>query len=82
MPEKLKVFLNKKCDFLKLSTMFFVGLIRQSNDYSNPVCLRGTVLSRSSTQLVVRESLAPGTYFVHVENGDGRRSNWKKLVVK
>jgi murein DD-endopeptidase MepM/ murein hydrolase activator NlpD len=42
----------------------------------------GTILSRSGTQLIVRESLGPGTYFVHVQNSDQRRSNWKKLEVQ
>jgi hypothetical protein len=42
----------------------------------------GTILSQSGTRLIVRESLAPGTYFVRVQNSDGRRSNWKKLEVQ
>jgi hypothetical protein len=54
-------------------------LVRQS-DFGE--LLPGTILSQSGTQLIVRESLAPGTYFVHVQNSDGRRSNWKKLEVQ
>ncbi len=42
----------------------------------------GAVVSRSSTQLVVQQNLPAGTYFVQVKNGDGRLSNWKKLVVE
>jgi hypothetical protein len=57
-------------------------LIMKSNDYSNPVCIQGTVQSRTSGQLIVLETLSAGTYFVHVQNSDGRRSNWKKLVVQ
>ncbi len=45
-------------------------------------CIQGTVASRSETQLVVRETLASGTYIVHVQNGDGRRSNWKRLLIQ
>jgi murein DD-endopeptidase MepM/ murein hydrolase activator NlpD len=57
-------------------------LIMKSADYSSPSCIRGVVESRNDGQLVIRENLAVGTYFVHVENGDGHRSNWKKLVVQ
>jgi hypothetical protein len=42
----------------------------------------GALLSQSGTQLIVRENLAPGTYVVHVQHSDGRRSNWKKLEVQ
>jgi hypothetical protein len=42
----------------------------------------GASLGQSGTQLIVRASLAPGTYYVHVQNSDGRRSNWKKLQVQ
>jgi hypothetical protein len=54
-------------------------LVRQS-DFGE--LLPGAILSQSGTQLIVRENLAPGTYFVHVQNSDGRRSNWKKLEVQ
>jgi hypothetical protein len=57
-------------------------LITKSTDYSAPICIRGSIPTRTSTQLVVEESLPVGTYFVHVENSDGHRSNWKKLVVQ
>jgi Domain of unknown function (DUF4114) len=41
----------------------------------------GTLLSQSGTQLIVRQSVAAGTYYVHVQNGNGQWSNWKKLEV-
>jgi hypothetical protein len=40
------------------------------------------VLSHSGSELLVRVKLAAGNYFVHVANSDGRRSNWRKLVVQ
>jgi murein DD-endopeptidase MepM/ murein hydrolase activator NlpD len=45
-------------------------------------CLEGgSILSQGPSQLSVRHALASGTYFVHVENPIGRRSNWAELVV-
>lgn len=59
-------------------------LIKQRDDYSNPMmCIRGVLQNQTSGQIVVQEKpLAAGTYFVHVNNSDGNRSNWKKLVVQ
>ena len=54
-------------------------IIRQSDWSEVPF---GSVLSRTATEVVIQENLAAGMYFVHVENGDGRRSNWKGLVVE
>lgn len=36
---------------------------------------------RRPNQLVVQKHPLPVTYFVHVVTSDGRRSNWKKLIV-
>jgi hypothetical protein len=54
-------------------------LVRRSDFAELPP---GSILSQSGTKLIVRENLAPGTYFVHAQNSDGKRSNWKKLEVQ
>ena len=59
-----------------------VCLIRQGSDYSNPSCVPGVIQNLTDRQILVRENLVSGTYFVHVENSDGHRSNWKKLAVQ
>jgi uncharacterized repeat protein (TIGR03803 family) len=41
----------------------------------------GQVVSQSDTRLIVQKTLASGSYFVHVTNSDGRRSNWKRLLI-
>jgi hypothetical protein len=56
-------------------------LIPRAIDYSAPVCTRGVIFGRSDRQIIVQESVTAGTYFVHIENSDGHRSNWNKLVV-
>jgi len=56
-------------------------LILKSATYPNQTCLHGSIDSRSTTQLVVTETLAAGTYFVRIANGSSR-SNWRELVVQ
>lgn len=49
---------------------------------ANPICLTGgAILDQSVTHLTVNHTLDPDTYFVHVDNSDGKRSNWKALVI-
>jgi hypothetical protein len=46
--------------------------------------VQSVILSRSSTQLVVRENMidfTPGTYIIKVKNSDGVLSNGKELVI-